>query len=131
MSELKEIRELNDVKTFVDTFYSKVREDELLKDIFNNVINDRWPQHLEKMYTFWQTILLNEHTYYGSPFLPHAQLPVDNSHFDRWRMLFFETIDESFVGPTANEAKWRADKMAEMFQTKIEHYRDTPSRPLI
>lgn len=131
MSELKEIRDLNDIKTFIDTFYGKVREDELLKDIFNNVINDRWPQHLEKMYTFWQTILLNEHTYYGSPFLPHAQLPVDNSHFDRWRKLFFETIDESFVGPTANEAKWRADKMAEMFQTKIEHYRDTPSRPLI
>lgn len=131
MNPSNEITDLKDIKIFVDSFYAKVQEDDLLKEIFNRVIQDRWPQHLNKMYSFWQTILLDEHTYYGSPFLPHAPLPVDNSHFERWRTLFFETIDENFVGPTANEAKWRADKMAEMFHTKIEHYRDNQSRPLI
>lgn len=131
MTKSKEITELNDIKKLVNTFYEKVQKDDLLKDIFNNVIQNRWPQHLDKMYNFWQTILLNEHSYNGSPFLPHAELPVNNSHFDRWRELFFETIDENFTGPTANEAKWRADKMAEMFLTKIEHYKDNPSRPLI
>ena len=72
-----EIISLTDIKLLVDTFYGKVREDELLKDVFNNKIQDRWPEHLEKMYRFWQTVLLEEHTYYGSPFLPHAKLPVD------------------------------------------------------
>lgn len=75
----KEILSLDDVKLLVDSFYAKVQEDELLKDVFNNVIEDRWPEHLEKMYSFWQTVLLGEHTYYGAPFVPHAKLPVEKS----------------------------------------------------
>src|SRR5690625_373844 len=79
----KEIENLEDVKFLVDTFYDKIRKDELLADIFNEVIQDQWPEHLQTMYTFWQTILLNERTYYGSPFPPHANLPVEWKHFQR------------------------------------------------
>lgn len=120
----KDILKLDDIKNLVDSFYGKIREDLLLKDIFNNIIQDRWPQHLEKMYTFWQTVLLSEHTYYGSPFPPHAKMPIDKKHFDRWLQLFFETIDENFSGEIADEAKWRASKMAEMFQFKIDYMRE-------
>lgn len=120
----KDILKLDDVKHLVDSFYGKIREDQLLKDIFNNIIHDRWPEHLEKMYTFWQTVLLSEHTYYGSPFPPHAKMPVDKEHFDRWLQLFFETVDENFSGEIANEAKWRASKMAEIFQFKINYMRE-------
>jgi len=127
----KKILNLDDIKTLVDTFYEKVREDILLAPIFNTVIEDRWTEHLEKMYTFWQTVLLGEHTYYGSPFPPHAKLPVTKEHFDRWLKLFFETISENFEGEKADEAQWRASKMAEMFQYKIAHYRDSGSKPLI
>lgn len=127
----KEILNLDDVKLLVDSFYSKVQKDELLKNIFNNVIKDRWPEHLEKMYTFWQTVLLDEHTYYGAPFVPHANLPVDKKHFDRWLALFYKTLDELFVGEKAEEARWRATKMAQMFQLKIAHYQQTNSKPLI
>ena len=126
-----EILNLEDIKTLVDSFYGKVREDNLLAPIFNTVIQDRWPEHMEKMYTFWQTVLLGEHTYYGSPFPPHAKLPVTKKHFDHWLKLFFETIDENFEGEKAEEAKWRASKMAEMFQLKIEAYQNTGSRPLV
>ncbi|PVW15837.1 group III truncated hemoglobin [Marixanthomonas spongiae] len=126
-----EILNLNDIKTLVDTFYGKVREDRLLAPVFNKVIQDRWPEHLEKMYTFWQTVLLGEHTYYGSPFPPHAKLPVTKTHFDRWLQLFYETVHENFEGEKAEEAKWRASKMAEMFQLKIEAYQQGGSRPLV
>lgn len=116
----KEITTLDDVKLLVDTFYTKVRQDDLLKDVFNNRIEeDKWPFHLDKMYTFWQTILLGEHTYYGSPFAPHVGLPVQAEHFGRWLQLFSESIDELFVGIKATEAKLRATKMAEMFQYKL------------
>lgn len=113
---------LKDIELLVDGFYTKVRVDELLGPIFNEVIQDRWPIHLKKMYTFWQTVLLKEHTYYGSPFPPHANLPVQKEHFDRWLELFFETVDEYFSGEKAEEAKWRARKMAEMFLMKIEYH---------
>jgi len=123
MEKTKDIITLEDIKLLVNTFYEKVRKDELLAPIFNERIQDRWPQHLEKMYAFWQTVLLNEKTYYGSPFPPHVQLPVNHSQFQRWMELFIATTDTLFEGEKANEAKWRAGKMAEMFESKIEYYK--------
>lgn len=121
MTQKKDIATLSDIKQLVGLFYGKVREDDLLADIFNGVIQDNWPAHLEKMYRFWQTVLLGEHTYYGSPFAPHARLPVQGEHFDRWKLLFIQTVDENFLGEMAAEAKFRAEKMAEMFQLKIAY----------
>jgi hemoglobin len=127
----KEILDIDDIKCLVDSFYTKVQQDELLADIFNKVIKDHWPKHLEKMYSFWQTVLLDEHSYNGAPFMPHVQLPVSKKHFDRWLALFYETLDELFTGEKAEEARWRANKMAEMFQFKIAQYQQTNSKPLI
>jgi hemoglobin len=127
----QDILSLDDVKNLVDTFYDKIRKNELLGPIFNERIQDRWPQHLEKMYTFWQTVLLKEHTYFGSPFVPHARLPVDNVHFTTWMGLFNETVDELFKGNIAEEAKWRGAKMAEMFESKIKHYQSLDFESLL
>jgi len=131
MEKLKQLRTLDDIKLLVDSFYTKVRKDEMLAPIFDAVIQQKWPEHLEKMYRFWQTVLLNEHTYHGTPFLPHANLPISRSHFERWLALFDETIDENFSGEIAQEAKWRAGKMAQMFQHKIDYYRNHSSQPLL
>ena len=127
----KEILTIEDIKVLVDSFYTKVRQDEILSPIFNEVIKDNWQLHLDKMYRFWQTVLLSEHTYTGSPFPPHMQLPVEAKHFDRWLKLFYENIDEQFTGEKATEAKWRAEKMAEMFQMKIAYYKGKAQKPLL
>lgn len=123
-----EILTINDIQQLVDAFYEKVREDELLGPVFNRVIEDRWPEHLEKMYRFWQTVLLDEHTYYGSPFPPHAHLPIEKKHFERWLKLFYATVNERFTGNKATEALWRAEKMAQMFQFKIDYFQKNPHR---
>ncbi len=128
---MNDISTIEDIKLLVDTFYGKVREDQLLSPIFNGVIQDRWPQHLEKMYRFWQTVLLQEHTYHGSPFPPHASLPVDQLHFNTWLSIWHQTLDTLFEGEKANEAKWRGDKMAVMFLSKIEYYRNNAITPLL
>lgn len=121
---MKDIQTLDDIKLMVNTFYEKVQIDDLIGPIFNDKIQNRWTEHLEKMYRFWQTILLEEHTYSGSPFPPHKQLPVDQSHFDRWMLIFTETIDSLFEGKIAEEAKVRAANMAYMFNYKIEYFRN-------
>lgn len=122
-----DILTIENIKLLVNSFYEKVREDSLLSHIFNDKIKDRWSIHLEKMYRFWQTVLLEEHTYHGSPFKPHAELPIDRLHFDRWIYLFYQTIDENFVGEKAQEAKWRAEKMADMFYYKIQYHKNNPN----
>ncbi|RUT68453.1 group III truncated hemoglobin [Flavobacterium cupreum] len=120
----QDISSLGDIKLLVNTFYAKVQEDDLIGPIFNERMLGRWPEHLEKMYRFWQTILLEEHTYSGSPFPPHKQLPVNQTHFDRWMEIFTATVDFLFVGKLADEAKVRAANMAYMFNYKIEYFRN-------
>jgi hemoglobin len=83
------------------------------------------------MYRFWQTVLLNDHTYQGRPFALHAPLPIEKSHFDRWILLWNETVDNHFTGKIAEEAKWRGDKMAAMFLSKIEYYRNNNVKPIL
>jgi hemoglobin len=130
MIKKKEISSINEIKLLVNEFYGKVRKDELLKDIFDERIQDRWSEHLEKMYRFWQTILLEEHTYSGSPFLPHASMPIELAHFERWQELFNEALNENFIGEKVEEAKKRAKMMATMFHHKIEHYKSSSLTPI-
>jgi hemoglobin len=120
----QDISTLEDIKLLVNTFYEKVQKDDLIGPIFNQKMIGRWPEHLEKMYRFWQTILLEEHTYSGSPFPPHKQLPVNQEHFNRWMELFSATVNTLFVGKLAEEAKFRAANMAQMFNYKIEYFRN-------
>ena len=117
----KDISTLEAIKQMVDTFYSRIRENDLLGPIFEEKIADRWPEHLEKMYRFWQTILLEEHTYSGSPFHPHASMPLDKTHFKTWLKIFVKNIDEQFEGPIAEEAKKRGTLMAAIFNSKIDY----------
>jgi hemoglobin len=131
MTPLQDITQLDDIKLLVDTFYSKVQKDNYIGPIFNEKIGNRWPEHLEKMYRFWQTILLEVHSYSGSPFPPHKHLPVNKEHFDRWMEIFTETVDSLFAGKTAEEAKLRAKNMAEMFNYKIEYFRNEGKKPLL
>ncbi|WP_183557982.1 group III truncated hemoglobin [Mucilaginibacter sp. SP1R1] len=126
MEQKHDISTFDDIKLLVDAFYTKVADDALLAPIFNERLGGQWLPHLNKMYAFWQTVLLEQYTYNGSPFPPHARLPVDSSHFKEWMTLFTDTIDQLFAGPKADEAKWRAGKMAQMFQLKIAHFKNNP-----
>lgn len=128
---MKDIENIEDIKLLVDTFYNRIQTDEMLGIIFNQNIQDRWPEHLDKMYRFWQTILLDENSYDGRPFPPHAHLPIKQIHFDHWLALFTETIDNLFTGTKAEEAKWRAQKMAVMFMSKLEYIHNNPDKPLL
>lgn len=126
-----DITDIDDIRLLVDTFYGDVRNDKLIGPIFIGAIGNEWPAHLDKMYRFWQTVLLGDHTYFGSPFPPHSRMPLEQKHFDTWLGLWRKTVDSLFTGEKAEEAKWRADKMAIMFLSKLEYYRNNPSaRPL-
>ncbi|WP_299823821.1 group III truncated hemoglobin [uncultured Pontibacter sp.] len=131
MTQNREIIHLDDIKQLVDTFYTRVRADELLGPVFEERIQENWARHLDIMYRFWQTVLLGELTYQGSPGSKHITLPVDEAHFERWLHIFYQTIDELFTGEKAAEAKWRAERMAEMFHSKIEYYKKNKNRTIL
>jgi hemoglobin len=123
MDTKHDILTMQDIKMMTDNFYARVRKDELLGHIFEEVIQDRWEQHLEKMYRFWQTILFSEQTYSGSPFLQHTNLPVEDKHFTRWTEIFKQTVDDFFCGKNAEEAKLRAETTAGIFAGNLKYMR--------
>ncbi|SEN87800.1 hemoglobin [bacterium A37T11] len=123
--ESADIITLADIVQLVNTFYAKVKDDALIGPIFKNRIQDQWPEHLDKMYRFWQGILLGEQTYNGRPFPPHAQLPINTEHFERWLALFQTTVDELYAGPVAEEAKFRANSIAKVFYNKLQYLKNS------
>ena len=116
----KEIEDIEDIKIFVDEFYAKVRNDQLIGPVFLEAIPDDWQPHLNKMYAFWNAALFGVAGFRGNPFAKHAPLKIELQHFNRWLELFYETIDENFEGFVAEDAKHRAELMANTFLVRLQ-----------
>jgi hemoglobin len=108
-----------DVENLVNTFYEKVRRDDLLGPVFSGAPGFDWEHHLPSMYQFWETLLLGAGTYQGQPWPKHATLPIDRSHFERWLSLFIGTVHDLFSGPRAQSAENYALGIAETFQRRL------------
>ena len=120
---MHDIETSEDIKLLIDTFYGKVKEDDLIGYIFNDIAQVDWPHHLPKMYAFWEFLLLGGDTYTGNPIEPHRKLSqkvrLKEEHFDRWLKLFHETVDELFTGKNAEEAKNRSMLIAMTWKPKF------------
>lgn len=117
---MRDIATMADIQLMVDTFYDKIRQDELLGPVFaERIAPDAWTPHLETMYKFWGAQLLGIMEYHGRPFPKHRTLPVDGKHFDQWLLLFNQTLDELFEGPRASTARVKARSIAQVFLGKI------------
>ena len=124
----KEIANRADVKLLVDEFYIKVRADNLLGPIFNEIITD-WDQHLDHLTTFWETSLFIgkklDHKYVGNPLVAHEKVDktldhtISEMHFGVWLNLWYATLDQFFEGEIADNAKRRARKMGTFMYLKI------------
>lgn len=113
-----------DIRALIDRFYEKVKEDEVIGFIFNDIAQVDWPQHLPIMYAFWEFLLLDKpDAYRGNPIQKHLdlhlQVPLKSEHFDRWLSLFQSTVDELFEGPKAEDAKFRAYAISETWKPKF------------
>ncbi len=125
----KEIESREDVSLLVNTFYGKVRKHEVLGLIFNGIIHN-WPEHLEKLTDFWETNLFFVKAYKGNPLRAHLDVDrhvnytVEQAHFGNWLQLWFETLDELFIGENCEIAKKRARAMAHVMFLRIFNARE-------
>ncbi len=112
-----------DVERLVDGFYERVRGDELLGPIFDDVAHTDWARHLPKMYDFWEGVLFGVAGFRGNPLSVHRELarrlPLGDREFGRWLDLFHESVDTLFSGPCAEGAKTRAVRIAAVMQHHI------------
>ncbi len=120
----KDIESREDVVLLVDSFYDKIKTNEILAHIFNDVAKINWDEHLPKMYSFWASLLLGEHSFSGNPMMKHVELskltPMKETEFSEWLLLFYQTVDDLFAGSRADEAKTRAANIARLMLHKID-----------
>jgi hemoglobin len=117
---MNDIRNDEDLKKLVDTFYDKVKHDDRLGYIFNDVAKVNWDTHLPKMVSFWSNLLFDTGRYKGRPFRQHAPLPIIKTDFLRWYSLFVETVDALFTGEKADFIKDMAGRIASSFSLRME-----------
>ncbi len=119
----KDLSGRQDIERLVTVFYSKVKADPVIGFIFTEIAMVNWAVHLPVMYNFWEYILFSTGTYQGNPMGAHIQLhqkhPLTPAHFNQWKKLFEETVDELFEGEKAEEAKQRASHIAALMLHKV------------
>ncbi|MFT3747268.1 MAG: group III truncated hemoglobin [Agriterribacter sp.] len=119
----KDIKTREDIELLVTSFYDKVKADDTIGYIFNDIAKVNWVKHLPVMFDFWENILFFTGGYAGNPMMIHQHLnkmfPLTKEHFKRWETLFLQTVDELFEGDKAVLAKQRALSISTVMQIKI------------
>ena len=122
---LQDIKDKDDIITLVDTFYNKVKTNETLGYIFNDIMQVNWDIHLPKMYNFWDNLLFQTGNYTDAPFPAHIAVnqkkQLGNTEFNQCILLFTETVNELFKGPKADELKQKAQSIQVIWNTKFNH----------
>lgn len=130
---MHDIQSKDDIIEFVDHFYNEAKNDELIGPIFLGRIDEsNWSIHMNRIYSFWNTVLFGELDYRGNPFSHHISLSLEKKHFDRWMLLLEQTLNLKFEGPKANEVLDRANKMRLVFESKLKMIKSNPgSKPIM
>ncbi|MBL0359162.1 MAG: group III truncated hemoglobin [Chitinophagaceae bacterium] len=119
----KDIENRKDIELLVRGFYDKVKVDDTIGHIFNDIAKVNWEKHFPVMFDFWENVLFYTGTYEGNPMIIHQHInrvvPLTKMHFNRWNELFSKTVDELFEGNNAMLAKQRALSISTVMQMKI------------
>ena len=120
---MKDIENRADIELLINSFYDKVRADDVIGYIFSDVAKVDWPNHMPIMYNFWEGIIFYTGNYTGNPMAVHKNLHKQEAltpeHFARWMQLFVATVDELFAGDKAELAKQRAMSISTTIQIKL------------
>jgi hemoglobin len=113
-----------DVERLVRAFYGRALTDPIIGFIFTDVARLDLEAHVPQIASFWETILLGAQSYRGGAFRPHAALHLRvrlrEGHFERWLVLWRETVDALFAGERAELAKAHAARVARAFLGRLE-----------
>lgn len=120
---LRDIDSREDIEILMRAFYEKVKVDELIGFIFNDVAKTNWEHHIPLIVDFWVTILLDQPVYRRNAmdlhYILHQKEPFRKEYFDRWLMLFKSTVSALHSGKRAQLAIKRAEGIAALMQFRM------------
>jgi len=109
----RDIETREDLENLLREFYAVAIQDNQIGHHFAEL---NLETHLPIIVNFWEKVLFGNPVYFGNPLAVHQTLheksPLLLEHFQRWIEIFDQTVDELFVGKTAENAKLRAKMIA-------------------
>lgn len=112
-----------DCLPLVDYFYRRLLADARISYIFTDVAHLDFDKHIPHIATFWEALLFGTGGYVGNAMRPHLELhhktPLSPDIFAVWLGHWRDSVDALFQGPKAEEAKQKADNIAQLMQHKI------------
>lgn len=96
-------------------FYARVMADDLLSAVFQHKLGPfpkaAWPMHIMRLEGFWRAVMQGPSEYRGQPGPAHRGLGISAEHFERWLMLWEQTLQEELPVTEAGEMLTLARKM--------------------
>ena len=109
------------LEVVVRRFYAAAREDALIGPVFDHVKD--WEHHIARICAFWSSVALRTGRYEGQPMRAHMPLGLEAAHFQRWLMLFRQTVREVCTPAGAALLEERAGRIAQGLLFGIESHR--------
>ena len=113
---LPDIRD-DDLFDTMTSFYAIIGADPLLAPYFEDV---DMSAHMPRIVGFWSTLLFHTHSYTGSAFRPHMEMPgLTSDHFACWVATLESVVDSRFAGAAASLMKEMAHRIAYSMQVRL------------
>jgi len=120
---MRDIETRSDIEKLMQSFYKKALADDVIGFIFTDVARLDLEHHLPIIADFWENVLFNTGVYSRNAMAPHfdlnTKIKFQPQHFERWLLLFTETVKEIFSGAKADIAIARAKSIAAIMQLKL------------
>lgn len=121
---MKTLETREDIELLVNTFYDKIKKDDVIGFFFNDIAKVNWNEHLPKMYQFWETLLFGQVSYKGNPMAAHFPIneikAMEKHHFEHWLKVWTATVEELFTGTKAEMAIYKAQNISQLMAYKME-----------
>lgn len=109
-----------DVVRLVETFYLRVRRDDLLSPFFEARVRD-WAAHHSLLVAFWSSLLRGTRRFHGAPVSCHLGMAgLTEAMFLRWLILFRQTTADCDNEAMRREADAAALRMANHFWQRYQ-----------
>jgi hemoglobin len=122
---MPDIETRTDLELLMVNFYGKVLLDPVIGHFFTEVVKLDMDKHIPVIVDFWESVVMEKGSYQGNVLAVHERLhhlsAFRDAHFERWVMVFKETVDELFTGTNAEKLKQRATSIATVMKIKLVH----------
>ena len=123
ISEMGDIRDINDIEWIMRKFYSQMLQDETLGYIFTDIAKIDLESHLPSLSKFWDNLLFEPNGYQKNVMQIHLDLndkeKLQPKHFKQWLALLEKTVADNYKGEKADLMLNRARTIAMAMQSKM------------